>query len=270
MRKNLLIICISIVLLFLVTFVFMMCLDNTDTTNDVNTIKIDENNENIIKKVYVIKNNKLYISNDDGKTLNEVTDYENFDGSINTIYVGENKVSGALYLYKKIDENVTYIFIQTDMAMSTMCINVYKTEDSGKTYFKVNVNQNVRDEGFLSIKKDGKIEFVNKDLIFIHNPLNGGDNATLYISNDGLKNLKVLDVLGEYKNNKTQNIEWKTLYDYYDTPVIENNVIYLNITQGSDNDVGPYKYIKFKSEDFARTWKFVGEFNDKSVYYNDN
>lgn len=271
MKKSILSICIFIVIIIAFTFILIIYLDkdkNYDNNYTSNNSGDDENkkyNDNVID-AFVIKDNKLYVTHDGRKTLNEVTDFENLETGIRTLYIDDKKVDGVLYLYKKLSDNITYILIQTDMAMSTMCIDVYKTEDGGKNYTKVNVNQEGKNEGFLSIKKDAKIEFVNNKLIYISDPFNGGDQAKLYMSNDGLENVNVLDVLGKLKNNETNDITWEELYDYYNIPVVESNIMYLNITQGNDNDVGPYKYIKFKSEDNAKTWDYVGEFNDKSVY----
>ncbi len=263
MKKSIIIIVTTLLIFFLFTYIFIVILSKND--NDLDYSIVNENNDNNLEKAYIIKDNNLYITYDSGKTLEKITDYENFEKGVNNIYINDKKIYGAILLYKKLDENTTYIFIQTDMAMSSMFVKVYSTQDNGITYNEINVNN----QGFLSIKTDYKINFINKDLIFILNPLNGGDNSTLYVSKDGLRNVTPLDVLGNLKNNKTQGIRWEELYDYYEIPTIENNIIYLNIIQGNDSDVGPYKYIRFKSNDFGDTWEFIGEFdNGRDLYKN--
>ena len=73
-------------------------------------------------------------------------------------------------------------------------------------------------------------------------PSVGGESSDLYITKDGGNSFNKLEIM---ENN---------IYDFYNLPIIEDGVLSIKITQGSDGDYNGGDYKVYYSKDNCDNW----------------
>ena len=108
---------------------------------------------------------------------------------------------------------------------------------------------------------------VNEKISFIVENTADETTSTLYRSEDGCKTynkvkLPTSKVAGDLEKDESKWAEkWNMIYDTPEIPFFENNILNLNVGQGSDGDYeGGNLYAKYISNDLGKTWNYKEQF----------
>lgn len=195
---------------------------NMQDSYKTNNYQISE--EKII--FYYIKDNKRYLvySDDRGETWN-TTEIEN-DSTIDCLQFINSKIG---YMLKFEDVALG------GQAFGELC----KTEDGGINW--TNIFYGIGDEE-KNFRTSTQFKFINEKVGFLSMPSVGGEKSTIYITRDGGYNFDELV------------ISKSDIYDYYNLPTVENGIIYIKISQGSDGDYNGGDYKVYSSNDNGENW----------------
>ena len=177
---------------------------------------------------YYLKDNKRYLvySNDMGVNWNTV-EIEN-KSSIQNIHF--------------INSNVGFMLKFEDVAMGTAFGKISKTVDGGRIwtdiYWGIGNNEKV-------FKTSSQIKFINENIGFLTMPTVGADKSELYITKDGGHSFTKLEILES------------NIYDYYNLPTFKNDILYIEITQGSDGDYNGGDSKTYYSKNNGNDWDLV-------------
>lgn len=195
---------------------------NMQDSYKTNNYQISE--EKII--FYYIKDDKRYLvySDDRGETWN-TTEIEN-DSTIECLQF--------------IDSKIGYMLKFEDVALGGQAFGeLCKTEDGGINW--TNIFYGIGDEE-KNFRTSTQFKFINEKVGFLSMPSVGGEKSTIYITRDGGYNFDEL------------SISKSDIYDYYNLPTVENGIIYIKISQGSDGDYNGGDYKVYSSNDNGENW----------------
>ena len=150
-----------------------------------------------------------------------------------------------------INENEEIAACASDYAMGKIALQMYKSSDSGKTFKLVT-------ENFIEVNAKAEYVFLNENICFISNPLNGRDNAELIMTKDGGKTFNVVTFEAqELEEDNGVKLEWSDVYDYYELPIVDKNIITVYVSEGADCDYkGGNTAAKYVSTDMGNTLTF--------------
>lgn len=139
----------------------------------------------------------------------------------------------------------------SDYAMGKIALQMYKSSDGGKTFKLVT-------ENFIEVNAKAEYVFLNENICFISNPLNGGDNAELIMTKDGGKTFNVVTFEAQkLEEDNGVKLEWEEVYDYYELPIVDKNIITVYVSEGADCDYkGGNTAAKYVSTDMGNTFTF--------------
>ena len=175
---------------------------------------------------YYIKGDKRYLvySDDKGENWN-TTEIEN---------------NSTIESVQFIDTKIGYMLKFEDVALGGQAFGeLCKTEDGGITW--TNIFYGIGDEEKI-FRTSTQFKFVNEKVGFLSMPSVGGEKSSMYITRDGGYNFEELIV------------EQSDIYDYYNLPTVENETIYMKISQGSDGDYNGGDYKVYYSNDNGENW----------------
>ena len=174
---------------------------------------------------YYTKDSKRYLvySNDMGNNWNTV-EIEN-ESSIQNIHF--------------VNSNVGFMLKFEDVAMGIAFGKISKTTDGGNKWNDIFFGVGNENKIF---KRSSQIKFINENIGFLTMPSVGGESSDLYITKDGGNSFNKLEIM---ENN---------IYDYYNLPIIEDGVLSIKITQGSDGDYNGGDYKVYYSKDNCDNW----------------
>jgi len=202
-----------------------------EVPGDFSKVKSDYNNYNyqISKEktiFFYISNQKRYLvySNDMGNNW-ETVEISN-ESTIQNIHF--------------VNSNDGFMLEFMDAAMGVAFGRISKTADGGKTW--LNVNYGIGQENEKVFAKLSQIRFFDKNLGFLTMPRTSGEDSELYITKDGGVTFSKINILED------------NIYDYYDLPTQENDILYLKVSQGSDGDYNGGDYKTYYSNDKGDTW----------------
>ncbi len=165
-------------------------------------------------------------------------------------------------VYKYFDDQSGIDIRIGDQAMGTYALQIYSTTDGGNTWKLQTQNS----DGYIAVNIDAKYLFISTDIGFIEDPSKSGDSSDLLMTTDGGKTFKKIDIVSNdiletFTNGN--NIKKNEVFDSYTLPTLENNVLKLNIYQGSDGDYkGGKGFLKYESYDFGKTWTYISYSNN--------
>ena len=197
--------------------------DFSNMINNYNDFNYQISEEKTI--FYYTKDSKRYLvySNDMGNNWNTV-EIEN-EASIQNIHF--------------VNSNVGFMLEFKDVAMGAAFGKISKTIDGGENWADIFFGIGNEDKIF---KTSSQIKFINENIGFLTMPSTGGESSDLYITKDGGNSFNRLEI--------TEN----DIYDYYNLPVIEDGVLSIKITQGSDADYNGGEYKVYYSKDNCNNW----------------
>lgn len=233
----------------------------------------DLSNYNVVsvgKKDYKIQNGIMYISFDGKNTIEVPGDFSNMINNYNDFnyQISEEK---TIFYYTKdskrylvysddmgnnwntieienessiqnihfVNSNVGFMLKFEGVAMGTAFGKISKTIDSGENWNDIFFGIGNEDKIF---KTSSQIKFINENIGFLTMPSTGGESSELYITKDGGTSFNKLE------------ISESDIYDYYNLPVIEDGVLSIKITQGSDGDYNGGDYKVYYSKDNCNNW----------------
>ena len=225
---------------------------------------------NVGKNDYKIQNGILYISYDGKNTIevpgyfsNMINNYNEFNYQIseektifyytkdskrylvysndmgnnwNTVEI-ENKSS--IQNIHFVNSNVGFMLKFEDVAMGIAFGKISKTTDGGNKWNDIFLGVGNENKIF---KRSSQIKFINENIGFLTMPSVGGESSDLYITKDGGNSFNKLEIM---ENN---------IYDFYNLPIIEDGVLSIKITQGSDGDYNGGDYKVYYSKDNCDNW----------------
>lgn len=188
-------------------------------------------------ETFQISDFKIVFSNYDYANGNSFVVYSDDNGeSWNTTQLNQNENIQYIEFFSN---DIGIMYEIQDVAMSVAFGSIKITNDGGKNW---NVVSNGINDTF---KKDSKVKFYSKDLGFLTMPYNGGDSCELYYTLDQGKTFKKV----ETPHNELQNTDllWEDVYDFYNMPIVKDNVYYLEVGQGADGDYNGGDSVKYYS-----------------------
>ncbi len=197
--------------------------DFSNMINNYNEFNYQISEEKTI--FYYTKDSKRYLvySNDMGNNWNTV-EIEN-ESSIQNIHF--------------VNSNVGFMLKFEDVAMGIAFGKISKTTDGGNKWNDIFFGVGNENKIF---KRSSQIKFINENIGFLTMPSVGGESSDLYITKDGGNSFNELEIT---ENNN---------YDYYNLPIIEDGVLSIKITQGSDGDYNGGDYKVYYSKDNCDNW----------------
>ena len=197
--------------------------DFSNMINNYNEFNYQISEEKTI--FYYTKDSKRYLvySNDMGNNWNTV-EIEN-ESSIQNIHF--------------VNSNVGFMLKFEDVAMGIAFGKISKTTDGGNKWNDIFFGVGNENKIF---KRSSQIKFINENIGFLTMPSVGGESSDLYITKDGGNSFNKLEIM---ENN---------IYDFYNLPIIEDGVLSIKITQGSDGDYNGGDYKVYYSKDNCDNW----------------
>ena len=175
---------------------------------------------------YYTKDDKRYLvySDDEGESWN-TTEIEN---------------KSSIECLQFINSKVGYMLKFEDVALGGQAFGeLCKTEDGGINW--TNIYYGIGDEE-KNFRTSSQFRFINEKIGFLSMPSVSGESSKMYITKDG-----------GYSFNELE-ITKSDIYDYYNLPTVENEKIYIKISQGSDGDYNGGDYKIYFSNDNAERW----------------
>ena len=175
---------------------------------------------------YYTKDDKRYLvySDDEGESWN-TTEIEN---------------KSSIECLQFINSKVGYMLKFEDVALGGQAFGeLCKTEDGGINW--TNIYYGIGDDE-KNFRTSSQFRFINEKIGFLSMPSVAGENSKMYITKDG-----------GYSFNELE-ITKSDIYDYYNLPTVENEKIYIKISQGSDGDYNGGDYKIYFSNDNAERW----------------
>lgn len=196
--------------------------DFSNMINNYNEFNYQISEEKTI--FYYTKDSKRYLvySNDMGNNWNTV-EIEN-ESSIQNIHF--------------VNSNVGFMLKFEDVAMGIAFGKISKTTDGGNKWNDIFFGVGNENKIF---KRSSQIKFINENIGFLTMP-SVGESSDLYITKDGGNSFNKLEIM---ENN---------IYDFYNLPIIEDGVLSIKITQGSDGDYNGGDYKVYYSKDNCDNW----------------
>ena len=225
---------------------------------------------NVGKNDYKIQNGILYISYDGKNTIEVPGDFSNMINNYNEFnyQISEEK---TIFYYTKdskrylvysndmgnnwntveienkssiqnihfVNSNVGFMLKFEDVAMGIAFGKISKTTDGGNKWNDIFFGVGNENKIF---KRSSQIKFINENIGFLTMPSVGGESSDLYITKDGGNSFNKLEIM---ENN---------IYDFYNLPIIEDGVLSIKITQGSDGDYNGGDYKVYYSKDNCDNW----------------
>lgn len=188
-------------------------------------------------ETFQISDFKIVFSNYDYANGNSFVVYSDDNGeSWNTTQLNQNENIQYIEFFSN---DIGIMYEIQDVAMSVAFGGIKVTNDGGKTW---NIVSNGINDTF---KRDSKVKFYTKDLGYLTMPYNGGDSCELYYTLDQGKTFKKV----ETPHNELQNTDllWEDVYDFYNMPIVKDNVYYLEVGQGADGDYNGGDSVKYYS-----------------------
>ena len=197
--------------------------DFSNMINNYNEFNYQISEEKTI--FYYTKDSKRYLvySNDMGNNWNTV-EIEN-ESSIQNIHF--------------VNSNVGFMLKFEDVAMGIAFGKISKTTDGGNKWNDIFFGVGNENKIF---KRSSQIKFINENIGFLTMPSVGGESSDLYITKDGGNSFNKLEIM---ENN---------IYDFYNLPIVEDGVLSIKITQGSDGDYNGGDYKVYYSKDNCDNW----------------
>ena len=175
---------------------------------------------------YYTKDDKRYLvySDDEGESWN-TTEIEN---------------KSSIEYLQFINSKVGYMLKFEDVALGGQAFGeLCKTEDGGINW--TNIYYGIGDDE-KNFRTSSQFRFINEKIGFLSMPSVAGESSKMYITKDG-----------GYSFNELE-ITKSDIYDYYNLPTVENEKIYIKISQGSDGDYNGGDYKIYFSNDNAERW----------------
>lgn len=175
---------------------------------------------------YYTKDDKRYLvySDDEGESWN-TTEIEN---------------KSSIECLQFINSKVGYMLKFEDVALGGQAFGeLCKTEDGGINW--TNIYYGIGDDE-KNFRTSSQFRFINEKIGFLSMPSVSGESSKMYITKDGGYSFNELEIT---KSN---------IYDYYNLPTVENEKIYIKISQGSDGDYNGGDYKIYFSNDNAERW----------------
>ena len=242
---------------------YCMTYKNEKDLSNYNVVSVGKNN-------YKIQNGILYISYDGKNTIEVPGDFSNMINNYNEFnyQISEEK---TIFYYTKdskrylvysndmgnnwntveienkssiqnihfVNSNVGFMLKFEDVAMGIAFGKISKTTDGGNKWNDIFLGVGNENKIF---KRSSQIKFINENIGFLTMPSVGGESSDLYITKDGGNSFNELEIT---ENNN---------YDYYNLPIIEDGVLSIKITQGSDGDYNGGDYKVYYSKDNCDNW----------------
>lgn len=175
---------------------------------------------------YYTKDDKRYLvySDDEGESWN-TTEIEN---------------KSSIECLQFINSKVGYMLKFEDVALGGQAFGeLCKTEDGGINWSNIYYGIGDDEKNF---RTSSQFRFINEKIGFLSMPSVSGESSKMYITKDG-----------GYSFNELE-ITKSDIYDYYNLPTVENEKIYIKISQGSDGDYNGGDYKIYFSNDNAERW----------------
>lgn len=174
---------------------------------------------------YYVKDNKRYLvySDDMGQNWNTV-EIEN-KSSIENIHF--------------INSDTGYMLLFDDVAVGVAWGKIAKTVDGGRTWNNIYYGVGSEEKTF---SRASKIKFINEEIGFLTMPFDSERQCEIYITRDGGYNFEKLELVNS------------EIYDYYNLPTVEDNILYLKISQGADGDYNGGDTVVYYSKDCGENW----------------
>ena len=175
---------------------------------------------------YYTKDDKRYLvySDDEGESWN-TTEIEN---------------KSSIECLQFVNSKVGYMLKFEDVALGGQAFGeLCKTEDGGINW--TNIYYGIGDDE-KNFRTSSQFRFINEKIGFLSMPSVSGESSKMYITKDGGYSFNELEIT---KSN---------IYDYYNLPTVENEKIYIKISQGSDGDYNGGDYKIYFSNDNAERW----------------
>ena len=197
--------------------------DFSNMINNYNEFNYQISEEKTI--FYYTKDSKRYLvySNDMGNNWNTV-EIEN-ESSIQNIHF--------------VNSNVGFMLKFEDVAMGIAFGKISKTTDGGNKWNDIFFGVGNENKIF---KRSSQIKFINENIGFLTMPSVGGESSDLYNKKNRGNSFNKLEIM---ENN---------IYDFYNLPIIEDGVLSIKITQGSDGDYNGGDYKVYYSKDNCDNW----------------
>lgn len=156
-----------------------------------------------------------------------------------------------------VNEKIGYVFTMSGSALGGVIgIRILKTEDGGKNFITIPNNLG-------AIHNSSSFVIMKENIIFITDIKEGGNRGVLYRSEDGGKNFEIVKLpVGTFDSNLSGTTSSQSFQKVYDTPmlpVLNEDIVYLIVGQGSDGDYGNLRAL-YTSDDFGKNFTFVTEF----------
>lgn len=236
---------------------------NENDLSDYNVVNVEKND-------YKIRDGIMYISFDGKNTIEVPGDFSNM---INTYNSFNYQISEEKTIFYYIKDSKRYLVYSDDMGANWNTVEIEnissiqnihfinpnigfmlrfeatavgiafgkisKTIDGGKNWTDIYFGIGNEEKVFTTASQ---IKFVNENIGFLTMPSVVGESSELYITTDGGNNFNKLEILES------------DIYDYYNLPTLEDEVLSIKITQGSDGDYNGNDYKIYYSKDYGNKW----------------
>lgn len=236
---------------------------NENDLSDYNVVNVEKND-------YKIRDGIMYISFDGKNTVEVPGDFSNMINAYNDF---DYQISEEKTIFYYIKDSKRYLVYSDDMGANWNTVEIENISSIQNIHFiNPNIGFMLRFEatavgiafGKISKTIDGgknwtdiyfgigndekvfttasQIKFVNENIGFLTMPSVVGESSELYITTDGGNNFNKLEILES------------DIYDYYNLPTLEDEVLSIKITQGSDGDYNGNDYKIYYSKDYGNKW----------------
>lgn len=291
---------ILIVIISLFIALYILNVENVD-----NTSKLKDNSDEIVNNEsnswkYIIKNEKLYVSNSNNGfhevpvDINKIIGYDKDTQNINENLYQLSKTK-IMFLYRE-DENVKVItsdneginwenkdliknkaqaesvvyihFTSEDDATAIICKDVAMQKAMVKVIQTTDSGSVWKEkktgpDGYIEVDLKSSYVFFNSNLGFISSSKNGGDSSTLYMTKDGGDSFSEVKFPEQQLSPLNNNIylNWSQIYDFPSIPQLKDGELVVVVSQGADGDYNGGKIsAKYISKDMGQSWEFVEEY----------
>lgn len=176
------------------------------------------------------------------------------DDSERSSYAGQQYLSQIEKRVAVPGTDICYAMYVADAALGSRLYGLLKSTDGGTTWY-------VHSDNPFQDASGGSVEFTFLDESFGFAALshNGGDEATLYVTEDGGLSYCPVPMLGNPKVTLTDGTQYEP-YDYPQMPYYAKDQLVLTVGQGADGDYDGgdrNKLARFISVDHGKTFVFL-------------